>query len=158
MLKSASLLVFRNFLNSSFSLKRSFASELKRTHYCGKLNLENVGQRVVVCGWLQTVRFSNFLILRDLHGLVQINLDEEFYKLNSSFDPDLLTNESVLSVEGTVEKRPVGRENKSMSTGFIEIKCRKLSIINEANKQLPFTITQFNRANETVIILILISR
>ena len=150
MFKSTSLNLIRNSFKTVFTRR---ASDLKRTHYCGKLNLDNVGQQVVVCGWLQTVRFSNFLILRDVHGLVQINLDENFYAANKSFNPDELTNETVLAVEGIVEQRPQGRENKSMKTGFIEVKCKKIKILNEANKTLPFTISQFNRANETVNIL-----
>ena len=146
----SNLLNKRLLSNQSTINSDSLTTNLKRTHYCGSLKLENIGQTVTVCGWLQTVRFSNFIILRDLHGLVQINLDDDFYKLNKSFSVDSLTNESVLSINGVVERRPQGRENKTMKTGFIEIKCKQIEVLNLANKKLPFTISQFNRANETV--------
>lgn len=92
---------------------------LKRSHFCGKLNEENIGEQVTICGWLQTVRFSNFLVLRDLHGQVQVNLDEEFFKTNASFSTESLSNESVLAINGIVERRPTVNNNlNSLNMSF----------------------------------------
>ena len=135
---------------NSIQTSSSIHDNLKRTHFCGKLGIENVNEIVTVCGWLQTIRYSNFIILRDLHGVIQINLDEDFFKENKSFSTESLTNESVLAIKGVVNKRPFGRENKQMKTGYIEIKAKEIQVLNEANNKLPFTISQFNRANEAV--------
>jgi aspartyl/asparaginyl-tRNA synthetase len=143
------LLIKNQFVNFRTS-STNHDSSLKRTHFCGKLGIENVNEIVTVCGWLQTIRYSNFIILRDLHGIVQINLDEEFFKENKKFSIESLTNESVLAIQGLVTSRPFGRENKQMKTGHIEIKARQIEVLNEANNKLPFTISQFNRANEAV--------
>jgi len=142
----------QNVLKSNFSLSSLKHADvsLKRTHYCGELDVKNEGQIVVLTGWLQTKRFSNFLVLRDLQGLVQVCLDEEFFQKNPTVRVDDFTNESVLAVKGLVRKRPQGQENKAMKTGHIEVECTQLEVINPASEQLPFTISQFNRANEAV--------
>ena len=138
-------------VKSNFSISSlTHAESLKRTHYCGELDAKNEGQTVVLTGWLQTKRFSNFLVLRDLHGLVQVCLDEEFFQRNPTVRVDDITNEPVLAVKGLVRKRPQGQENKAMKTGHIEVECTQLEVINLASEQLPFTISQFNRANEAV--------
>lgn len=125
-------------------------NSIKRTHYCGSLDLSQEGQKVFLCGWLQSTRFSNFLILRDIHGLVQVFLNEEFFKNNPSFSVENLTNESVLSISGIVRRRPEGQENLNMKTGLIEVLGKDIEVLNLAKPKLPFTITKFNRANDTI--------
>ena len=125
-------------------------NSIKRTHYCGSLGLSQEGQRVFLCGWLQSTRYSNFLILRDIHGLVQVFLNEEFFRNNPSFSVENLTNESVLSINGVVRRRPDGQENLKMKTGHIEVICNEVEVLNLAESNLPFTITKFNRANDSV--------
>jgi aspartyl-tRNA synthetase len=126
------------------------AQKLKRTHYCGELGTENEGQAITVCGWLQTKRYSNFIILRDIQGTLQVCLDKDFIEANPRFSVDNLTNESVLSVSGVVRKRPESMVNTQMKTGHIEVKALNIKVINIANEKLPFTISQHNRASEQV--------
>ena len=114
LIKKSKIFSFKNHILQTVSIF-NFNTEsfkFKRSHFCGKLNEKNVGDTVTICGWLQTVRYSKFLILRDLHGHIQVNLDEKFLKENKSFSPELLTSESVLSVNGIVELRPMVNKYK----------------------------------------------
>lgn len=55
-------------------------SYTRRSHLCGELTKENVGQEVTLCGWIQYHRFHGlFLILRDWSGIVQVVLSEKVY-------------------------------------------------------------------------------
>ncbi len=93
--------------NYTVFLIKDLTDYLKKLNENKKLNEKNVGDTVTICGWLQTVRYSKFLILRDLHGHIQVNLDEAFFQENKLFSTELLTNESVLAVNGIVELRPL---------------------------------------------------
>lgn len=150
--------VFKDFLGcKQFSVRPAqltpqidSVQKLKRTHYCGHLGTENEGQAITVCGWLQATRYSNFIILRDLYGTLQVCLDSDFFAANPNFSVDSLTNESVLSVEGVVRKRPEKMVNTQMKTGLIEVKANNVKVLNAANDKLPFTISEHNRASEQV--------
>ncbi len=144
----ASILV-RNTIVPSFIRQSSTASS-KRTHYCGQLTANNTDQEITVCGWLQAKRYSNFIILRDLHGTLQVCLDADFFAKNPSFSIEDITNESVLAITGRVRKRPEAQVNHAMKTGQIEVAAREVKVLNMARDKLPFTISQHNRANETV--------
>ncbi|GBF34262.1 aspartyl-tRNA synthetase [Desulfocucumis palustris] len=114
---------------------------LKRTHMCGALRPENVGQRVVLMGWVQKRRDHGGLIfvdLRDRSGLVQVVFSpdssaESFAKAGG------VRNEYVLAVEGKVVPRPEGTENSALPTGRIDVICYGLRILNRA-KTPPFYI------------------
>ncbi len=144
----ASILV-RNTIAPSIIRQSSTASS-KRTHYCGQLTANNTDQEITVCGWLQAKRYSNFIILRDLHGTLQVCLDADFFAKNPSFSIEDITNESVLAITGRVRKRPEAQVNHAMTTGQIEVAAREVKVLNMARDKLPFTISQHNRANETV--------
>ena len=124
-------------------------SALKRTHYCGSLSEENLGQTVTLSGWIQTNRLNKFLVLRDIRGTVQILLDDACFQ-NKAENLKQMNKESVISVRGTVIKRPEGQENPKQSTGSIEVKCDTLVVLNECKSTLPFEITDMNKPNETV--------
>lgn len=123
-------------------------NKLKRTHYCGSLNLENVGQTVTLSGWIQANRLGKFLILRDVKGTVQVLLDDELIEKNKS--EISLNKESVISVRGVVIKRPSGQENPKLETGFIEVKCNEYELLNVCKSSLPFEITDLNKPNESI--------
>lgn len=131
------------------SLDSSASRRFPRTHYCGSLDLGHEGERVQVSGWIQWMRFKNFLVLRDVKGLVQVCFDEDF--LNDPAKASLVANlkqESVVRVSGTVRRRPEGQVNPKMPTGEIEIKCDELELLSSARPKLPFEITDFNRPGE----------
>ncbi len=109
-------------------------SKYKRTHMCGELGLENVGQKVSLTGWVQRTRDLGGLIfiqLRDRAGIVQtvVNKDvtEELFK-----EAAKVRGEYVLSITGEVAKRAENAINPKMSTGYIEIIVESLEIISKA--------------------------
>lgn len=99
---------------------------MRRTHGCGELRGENIGEKVVLVGWVHRRRDHGKLIfidMRDRTGLTQI----VFFK---NKDAEELRSEYVIAVSGTVQKRPKGTENPAMPTGEIELGAESLEIIN----------------------------
>jgi len=108
-----------------------------RTHHCGELNLQFVGQNVTLAGWVQTIRkfgAITFVDLRDRYGITQLLIGEELQK---QLDAQPLGREFVLQVKGTVIER--SSKNTNIPTGEIEIKVVEFSILN-ASIVPPFTI------------------
>ncbi|XP_076107086.1 aspartate--tRNA ligase, mitochondrial-like isoform X2 [Mytilus galloprovincialis] len=110
-------------------------SYTRRSHLCGELTKENIGQEVTLCGWIQYHRFHGlFLILRDWSGIVQVVLSE---KTASELDKDNLSLENVIEVKGIVIPRPEGQENMNMKTGEIEIEARDVDLLNQCKERIP---------------------
>ena len=100
---------------------------MERTHYNGTLTLENVGESVVLVGWVSKRRNLGsivFIDLRDRSGIVQILVDPE------KIDIKDVRNEYVLQVYGKVAKKDVA--NKNLKTGEIEVIADRVNIINSA--------------------------
>lgn len=104
-----------------------------RTHTCGELTINHVGQTVTLSGWIQKTRDKGGLIwidLRDRYGITQIILNE------SEDENDLLEiarglgREFVVQVKGVVIERSA--KNDKMKTGEIEIKPQVIKILNPA--------------------------
>ncbi|CAG0890633.1 unnamed protein product [Cyprideis torosa] len=93
-----------------------------RTHTCD-LSTADIGQRVKISGWVQFQRFNRFLVLRDAYGEVQVSVDE------SDVVEDLPL-ESVLEVEGRVERRPAGQSNLGMKSGEVEVLAESVSVLS----------------------------
>lgn len=106
----------------------------KRTHNCGELREKNIGENVVLNGWVDTRRDLGgviFIELRDRYGITQVVFEPSF----NSFAHEAakhLRNEFVISIEGIVRKRPEGTENPSLQTGNIDVMVNNLVILNEA--------------------------
>jgi aspartyl-tRNA synthetase len=112
-----------------------------KTHNCGKLGIEHVGQRVTLAGWLHRYRSHGgvlFLNLRDRSGIVQVTFDQQLAPEASAI-ANQARAEWVLQVVGTVQRRPSGTENSDMATGEIEIVAEKVTVLNPA-KTPPFYI------------------
>ncbi|RFS23832.1 aspartate--tRNA ligase [Chitinophaga silvatica] len=108
-----------------------------RTHTCGELRMEQVGQEVTLAGWIQTVRkfgSINFFDLRDRYGITQLLFGEN---LNPKLDAQPLGREFVVQVTGVVTER--SSKNKNIPTGDIEITVTDFKVLNAA-KTPPFTI------------------
>jgi len=106
----------------------------KRTHTCGELRETNIGENVVLNGWVDTRRDLGgviFVELRDRYGITQIVFEPSF-NAKAHEEAKNLRNEFVISVEGVVRKRPEGTENPNLSTGNIDIMVNNLTILNEA--------------------------
>ena len=120
-----------------------FVSQLKRTHYCGHVNEQLSGQKVVLMGWVNSRRDHGSLVfidLRDREGIVQVVLDPKKPETSSAKD---LRGEYVLAVEGIVKIRPDGMKNAKIKTGGIEIEAVRCEILNEAATP-PFQIEDEN--------------
>ena len=110
-----------------------------RTHTCGELRIENVGQTVTLAGWVQKSRKlggMTFVDLRDRYGITQLvvdaHADAALVETAAS-----LGREWVLQVTGEVIERQ--SKNPKMPTGDIEISLSAIRILNKANTP-PFTI------------------
>ena len=105
---------------------------LKRTHYCGDLRIANVGEEVVLNGWVQKKRNLGGLVfvdLRDIKGISQIifdtNVSEEAFN-----KAEKLGSEYVVAVKGIVRERQ--SKNPNMETGDIEIEVTELRVLSKS--------------------------
>ncbi len=110
-----------------------------RTHTCGELRIDNVGQSVTLAGWVQRVRKMGgmtFVDLRDRYGITQLVFNSETnQELNERANK--LGREFVIQIVGTVNERY--SKNANMPTGDIEIIVDELNLLN-ASDVPPFTI------------------
>lgn len=122
---------------------------LNRSHRCGELGVDNIGERVTVMGWAQKRRDLGgviFVDLRDRSGILQI-------VFNSAIDPQLfekaesIRNEYVLAVIGEVVKRDPETVNPKIKTGEIEVTVKELRILSKAETP-PFYIEEGSDVNE----------
>lgn len=107
--------------------------------------VNKVGQKVKVCGWAQTVRDHGGLIfidVRDWSGIVQVVVDEKDKKIFEI--ASVVGSEYVLSVEGEVVERDENLKNENIPTGNVEVKVKKLEILNES-KTPPMPLTEDGR-------------
>ncbi|XP_017277645.1 aspartate--tRNA ligase, mitochondrial [Kryptolebias marmoratus] len=135
--------------NRPASASTGLSSLSFRSHTCGELRPDHVGEKVTLCGWVQYLRQDLFVILRDFSGLTQVLIPQE--ESASSLKAVLcdLTVESVVKVTGTVRKRPAGQENKGMPTGDIEVLAEDVDVFNVCRK-LPFEIKDFVKKSESL--------
>jgi aspartyl-tRNA synthetase len=104
-----------------------------RTHYCGELNQEHIGQEIIVCGWVNRRRDHGgviFIDLRDKKGVLQVVVDPDDAALFGTAES--VRNEFVLKITGLVRARPEGTTNKDMSTGEIEVLALGLEVLNSS--------------------------
>nr|XP_033333284.1 aspartate--tRNA ligase, mitochondrial [Megalopta genalis] len=120
---------------------------VSRTHTCGELNIQNVGDRVHMYGWLEFQRLNKFITLRDAYGSTQLLVPDNREDLIEMIKN--ITFESVLHIVGTVHERPKGQKNNKMKTGDIEVLIESLENLNPAKSNMPFFIREFNKAKES---------
>jgi len=102
-----------------------------RTHYCGQLNVSNLGQTISLCGWAHRRRDHGgviFIDLRDREGLAQVVCDPDRAEMFGQAES--VRNEFVLRVTGRVRRRPEGTDNPNIPSGEIEILCHEIEILN----------------------------
>ena len=105
-----------------------------RSHTCGELRPEHLGESVTLCGWIDRVRDHKgviFLDLRDRWGRTQVVIGPESPAANLAA-ARLVRSEWVVLVRGTVGHRPEGTTNPKLATGGIEVICQELEVLNEA--------------------------
>ena len=122
---------------------------LKRTHYCGTLRAEHIGQEVTVCGWVQRQRDLGQLIfidLRDRTGIVQLAFTDTTDK--EIFDKAFACrSEFVLCAKGVVRERSA--KTDKIPTGDIEIEVQDLRVLSKAQTP-PFEIVDNSKTAEEI--------
>lgn len=107
---------------------------LERTHSCGELREQNVGERVVLMGWVAKKRdfgVFTFIDLRDREGITQVVVSSET-AAEAHAKAKSIRGEFVIAVKGTVVSRAEGTHNSKLATGDIEVKVEELLILNDA--------------------------
>jgi aspartyl-tRNA synthetase len=113
-----------------------------RSHYCGQVNEQLVGQSVTVAGWVHRRRDHGGVIfadLRDREGLVQVVFNPESKAVFEM--AERLRHEFVLSVRGRVRERPAGTVNANLASGRIEIVAEEVELLNRSDP-LPFQLDE----------------
>ncbi|MBR1643006.1 MAG: aspartate--tRNA ligase [Butyrivibrio sp.] len=118
-----------------------------RTHNCGELRMENVGQSVTLVGWLENMREVGsglgFVVLRDFYGTTQIVLETE--EMVKQFKA--INKESTISVKGVVRER--SSKNPKQATGDIEVVPESVEVLGRCqHNELPFEINHSREADE----------
>ena len=120
--------------------------QLARTHTCGHLTLADVGQDVVLLGWVHRVRDLGgvmFFDLRDRHGLTQVVVRDATLEDKAK----RLRPEYVVGVIGRVDARAKDAINPKLQTGEIEVAAREIRVLNDA-KTPPFPINEDTQVSE----------
>jgi aspartyl-tRNA synthetase len=120
-----------------------------RSHYCGQVTEDLLGQEVVLCGWVHRRRDHGgviFIDLRDREGLVQVVFDPDTEEAFATAEQ--VRGEFVLQVEGRVRPRPQGTVNPDMVTGKIEVLGHSLTVLNSAETP-PFQLDEEDVNEET---------
>jgi aspartyl-tRNA synthetase len=110
-----------------------------RTHTCGALGLEEVGQAVRLSGWCHRIRDHGgvlFIDLRDHYGLTQVVADPDSPAFKVA---ETLRSEWVVRVDGKVRRRPGGTENPDLPTGAVEVYIRDIEVLGPAG-ELPMPV------------------
>ena len=111
-----------------------------RTHRCDEITLEDVGKKVRIAGFVETIRDLGgvvFLDIRDMYGITQIVTSAE------SEDVDFASHipiESTVTVYGIVRKRSEETINPKLKTGLVEIFIKEIKILGKRTKNLPFAV------------------
>ena len=111
-----------------------------RNKNCGELNIKNVGENVVIAGWVQRIRnlgSMKFIDLRDQFGITQIIVNDNC--------ADNLVTECVIQVDGIVIERT--NKNSKIPTGEIEIEAKKIEVLGTCKNILPFEVNSEKAAD-----------
>jgi len=111
---------------------------LYRSHTCGELRPEHVGQDVVLLGWVHRVRDMGaviFLDIRDRYGVTQVVTETEPLLGQAK----KLKTEMVVAILGTVAPRAAETVNDKLETGHVEVRIAELRVLNDARRP-PFAI------------------
>jgi len=125
--------------------------DMRRTHSCCELGLDDVGKDVVLMGWVLRRRDHGgviFVDLRDKEGITQVVFNPAVDRAVHE-KAQVIRNEYVLGVRGKVDPRPVGMINPNLHTGTIEVTVTELKILNPA-KTPPFLIEDNIDVSETI--------
>ena len=122
--------------------------EKYRTHTCGDITLEDVGKKVKIAGFVQTIRDLGglvFLDIRDMYGITQVVTSAESNIVDFASHIPI---ESSVSVEGIVRKRSEDTINEKIKTGLVEIYIDDIQILGKRTADLPFEVNTEQEVRE----------
>ena len=111
-----------------------------RTHKCDEISLSDIGKKVKISGWVQTIRDLGglvFLDIRDMYGITQVVTSGKAEDVDFASHIPL---ESTVTVYGEVKKRDEETINTKLKTGLVEIRIEEITILGKRTKNLPFEI------------------
>lgn len=111
-----------------------------RTHKCDEISLSDIGKKVKISGWVQTIRDLGglvFLDIRDMYGITQVVTSGKAEDVDFASHIPL---ESTVTVYGEVKKRDEETINPKLKTGLVEIRIEEITILGKRTKNLPFEI------------------
>ena len=120
-----------------------------RTHHCSELRLQDINTQIQLSGWVHVKRDHGkllFIDLRDNFGITQLVIHDD-----KNFFPTLskITNESVISIKGTVIPRNKENINKDIPTGEIEVNVDSCNIESKSS-YLPFAVNNEDNINDEI--------
>ena len=119
-----------------------------RTHNCNEISLEDVGKKVRIAGFVQSVRdFGGlvFLDIRDMYGITQVVTSAKETDVDFSSHIPI---ESSVTVYGEVKKRDEDTVNPKLKTGLVEIRIEEIKILGKRTKNLPFEVNSNQEIRE----------
>ena len=135
---------------TSETIRLDAMGSLRRSHLCGEIGNDSVGQEVVLAGWVNRRRDHGgviFVDLRDRTGIVQLVFKPEVQQAAHE-RAGLLRNEYVLMVRGVLENRADDAINDKMKSGRVEVNVAELRLLNTATPP-PFVIEEESDAEES---------
>jgi aspartyl-tRNA synthetase, bacterial type len=117
-----------------------------RTHYCNDIREKDIGAKVQLCGWVDTIRDHGgviFVDLRDYTGVTQTVIHDESLL-------DNVNKECVITVTGTVAERDPDTVNEKLDTGKVELVVESLTLLGKCRNMLPFDISDSRSTREDV--------
>ena len=119
-----------------------------RTYTCNQISLEDVGKKVRIAGFVQTIRDLGgvvFLDVRDMYGITQVVTSGTPEEVDFAAH---IPAESSVTVYGEVRKRDEETVNPKLDTGLVEIKIEEIKILGKRSKNLPFEINTDQEVRE----------
>ena len=117
-----------------------------RTHNCGELRESDIGKKVRLSGFVDTIRDHGgvqFVDLRDNYGRTQVVVHDENLLKG-------ISKETVIKIEGEVIRRDEETINEKLPTGLVEVVCESLELLSAKAEQIPFEIDLSKETNEEV--------
>lgn len=119
-----------------------------KTHHCNEIGLDDVGKKVRIAGFVETIRDLGglvFLDIRDMYGVTQVVTSGEPEAVDYASHIPI---ESSVTVFGTVRKRDEETVNPKIKTGLVEIRIEEIKILGKRVKNLPFEINSDQEIRE----------
>lgn len=117
-----------------------------RTHTCGQIGEELIGQEIKLAGWVENIRDHGgvlFIDLRDHYGVVQVVIHDEKMLEN-------VNKECTVSIAGSIVQRDASTYNSKIKSGTVELDAKSLTVLGGCKNNLPFDVMTSTNTREDV--------